>query len=579
MKGKERPTRQVLAWLLGITKKKNPWVLVMVGLQILLGAVGVAQVWFLRGMIDMAVARDNAGFIRRSVEFLLLLFAVVALNALLRFLRERLLVGTRSVLRERLFGTILTREYAGVSAVHSGEWMSRLMWDVDTIASGLVDILPDASGMLVRLLGALGMIFWLLPGYILIIVPVTAALTAATFLLRKRLKSRYKKMREADGRLRVFFTERITSLLVVRAFGREEASLEGARERMEEYRGAHMRHANFANLCNTALGIAIRGFYGASAVVCAHGILRGTVTYGTFTAILQLIGQIQGPFASLSTYLPKFYNMIASAERLMDVEDLAPDMTEERKTAEDAARLYREELAAVRMDRVSFTYPAVDPEDRERAMRKTLPEVDLTIGKGEFVAITGHSGCGKSTLLRLLLCVYPPDEGEILLEKKDGSAEPLTAAWRGLFAYVPQGNHLISGTIRDVVTFGDSSPDDARVWEALELACAAEFVRQIPEGLDLALGERGSGLSEGQVQRIAIARALYAGRPILLLDEATSSLDEATEEQMLENLRRMTDRTVIVVTHRPRALSLCDQQVHMTEEGVERIDRRAGNAD
>ncbi|MBQ6428880.1 MAG: ATP-binding cassette domain-containing protein, partial [Oscillospiraceae bacterium] len=185
----------------------------------------------------------------------------------------------------------------------------------------------------------------------------------------------------------------------------------------------------------------------------------------------------------------------------------------------------------------------------------------------------GPSGCGKSTLLKLLMSIYPLDAGSRLIGLRDEAGnihtEPLTAAWRGLFAYVPQGNQLMSGTIRETISFSDTDNfDEYGLWEALTVACAADFVRELPNGLDTRIGERGAGLSEGQLQRLAIARAICSDHPILLLDEATSSLDEATEQKLLENLETMTDRTVIIVTHRPGVLRICSQEIRMTEEGI-----------
>ena len=195
--------------------------------------------------------------------------------------------------------------------------------------------------------------------------------------------------------------------------------------------------------------------------------------------------------------------------------------------------------------------------------------------KGEYIAFTGHSGCGKSTLLKLLMCLYPLDAGEryIKFVKPDGKVAkcPLTASWRRLFAYVPQGNQLMSGTIREIVAFGDSEAmtQDKRLEQALQIACADEFVQTLKKGIDTPLGERGSGLSEGQMQRIAIARAIFSDRPILILDESTSALDEITEQKVLANLRQMTEKTVLIITHRPAALKICDRQIEMLENKIQ----------
>ena len=190
--------------------------------------------------------------------------------------------------------------------------------------------------------------------------------------------------------------------------------------------------------------------------------------------------------------------------------------------------------------------------------------------------VTGETGAGKTALLsalKLLMGVYRPDSGSVLLHDTDGGTEPVTGAWRRLFAYVPQGNVLMSGSIREAVSFADPArrEDEAALCDALTVACAQDFVAALEQGLDTPLGERGAGLSEGQLQRLAIARAVFAQSPVLLLDEATSALDEATEKRLLENLRGMTDRTVVIITHRPAALAICDRVLRFTEEGIEAL--------
>ena len=199
-----------------------------------------------------------------------------------------------------------------------------------------------------------------------------------------------------------------------------------------------------------------------------------------------------------------------------------------------------------------------------------LKHAGLEICKGEYVAITGQSGGGKSTILKLLMCLYKPEAGECFLRDCSGKQEMLTGIWQRLFAYVPQGNHLMSGTIREIIAFGDKRrmKEEERMWQALKIACADEFVCSLENKLDTQLGERGQGLSEGQMQRIAIARAIFADNPILILDEATSALDPATELQILTHLKEMTEKTVLIVTHRPAALAICEKHVVVEAEGI-----------
>ena len=310
----------------------------------------------------------------------------------------------------------------------------------------------------------------------------------------------------------------------------------------------------------------MNGMYIFGAIYCGYGILTGTISYGTLTAITQLITQIQSPFANITGYLPRWYQMIASAERLMEIESFDDDIVESSEPRENVLSFYRDSFSSIGLDNVSYTYyPASNKVDSvvKDNMPVAVSSLSLSISKGEYVAFTGHSGCGKSTALMLLMGIYKPDSGMRYVELKDGSRKELTSSWHRLFAYVPQGNKLMSGTVREIVSFADkdSSSDDARINEALKIACADSFITELDNGIDTVLGERGTGLSEGQMQRIAIARAIFSKAPVLVLDEATSALDESTEKELLENLRALTDKTVIIVTHRAAALDICDRKV------------------
>ncbi|MBR1757301.1 MAG: ABC transporter ATP-binding protein [Lachnospiraceae bacterium] len=558
-------------WLLSRTRKQqwSVWCLLLV--QLLLAGGALLQTWLLRGLIDAAVAKDKALFVRTAVYFVGIILAQLALRAALRFLREYAHASVENALKARLFGVLLNRSYADVSAVHSGEWMNRLTNDTTVVATGLSDIIPDVSGMVVRLVGALVLILVMIPQVAWVLVPGGLLLALFTFLFRKQLKLLHKKIQEADGRLRIFLTDRLTSMLVVRSFGREEASMEQGEALMAEHKGARMRRSNFSNLCNVGFGMFIQGAYGAAAIYCGYGILTGNLSYGTFVATLQLVNQVQSPFANISGYLPKYYAMLASAERLREAELFALDCVGPKKSAMEVAALYDCQLKELVLNDVAFSYPVREGETG----RQTLEHVNFSVEKGKIAAVTGPSGCGKSTLLKLLMCLYPLDAGERVMKCVRGDSNgsrlellALTSAWRGLFAYVPQGNQLMSGSIREVVSFGDLAYSDEDIWQAIDVACA-EYVHELPDGLETMIGERGAGLSEGQLQRLAIARAICSGHPILLLDEATSSLDEATEHRLLQNLQTMTDRTVVIVTHRLGVLDICQKEIRMSEEGIE----------
>ncbi len=540
-----------LRWVWRVSAGTRWEVLWLLVLNVLSGVSGVALAWALRNMIDRAVDGDGTGFLRQGGLFLGVILGQLLLGALIRRTHEHAAATLENRLKKRLFETLLYKDYASVTAVHSEEWMNRLVSDTTATANAIVSIVPQASGMLVMLLSAVGAVMVLLKAAVWAILPAGVALSLMGYLFRKRLKVLHKDIREADGRVRVLLSERLSELMIVRSFRREGTAVRQGEAAMEDHRAARMRRNRFSNLANFAYGLLMRSLYAGAAIYCGYGILKGTVSYGTFAAMLQLVGQIQTPFANLSTYIPQYYVMIASAERLMEAEAFPDDCPQGQLAAGEIDALYQKEFTGLRFEDVSFAYP-------DRAERvEVLHHVTAEAKKGEIVAVVGPSGQGKSTLLKLLLCLYPVDEGQRLLLTTDG-AVPLTAAHRGLFAYVPQGNRIFSGTVREALTFGDGDVPDDDIRRALSVA-AADFVDDLPQGLDTLLGERGTGLSEGQLQRLAIARAILSGHPILLLDEATSALDEATEARLLNNLKSMTDKTVLIVTHRAKVRDACDR--------------------
>ena len=528
-----------IKWLSSAAGRYKGYIAALVAVQAVSGFGGVLYALLFRNIVDYATAKETALFRQNVLLLALLVIAQMLLSAILRRLSEASRADMENTLKLRLFDTILHRRYSDVSSVHTAEWLNRLTNDTVVIARGYTEILPGLVGTVVRLVSAVIMIILLDSWFAWLIIPGGIVLIGISYAFRKILKKLHKNIQESDGRLRIFLQERIESLMVIKSFTAEDSSLDGAKEHTANHRAARMKRNAFGTICGTGFSAAMHGMYLAGMVYCAHGILTGGVTYGTLTAVIQLIGQIESPFASISGYLPRWYAMTASIERLREAEKWDSD-----PAPLDAETVTGEYISGgIRFDNVSFSY---------KEGETVIDGLDLEIHSGDIIAFTGRSGCGKSTVLSLLMAMYPPDSGEILINGK-----PLTSAHRRLFAYVPQGNALLSGSIRNIVSLSEPqySTDDARIRRALDTACA-----DFAEDIDAVLGERGTGLSEGQMQRIAVARALFSDAPILLLDESTSALDEATERRLLSNISK-TGKTVIIVTHRRAALEICTRTV------------------
>ncbi len=552
MQKKVRNESSSWAYLWSVTGKIKWNIVLLCVIQTLLGISTVFYALFLKEIINRAVSGDRQGLFACFGLFALLVFVQIMTRTVIRQLEEHTRALLENQVKGRLFGALLKSEYAFVTAVHSGEWMNRLTGDTALVANGLTEILPRLLGTVVRLVSAASMLIVLEPKFAMVILPGGFLLIVISYAFRRIMKSLHKSVREKDGELRSYMQESLGSMKVVRSYAMEEAVECEADRHMQEHKQKRMQKATFSNVSHTGLALAMNGAMVLGICYCAYGIFAGVYDYGTFVAVMQLIGQAQMPFANISGFLPRFYAMMASCERLTEVEAWLEKQDENRLSLLEVQHFYQEKLLGLGLEHAFFAYNSQE--------ENVLQDFSIDIQKGEFVAFTGSSGCGKSTVLEALLCLYQLQQGNRYMLTAEGK-RALTDRYQKLFAYVPQGNHLMSGTIRQVVAFAEEGTvDEERIRQALQIACA-EFVYELEAGLDTVLGERGAGLSEGQMQRLAIARAIYSGHPVLFFDEATSALDGPTEAKVLENLRAMTDRTLLIVTHRQQALEVCDRVI------------------
>lgn len=545
-----------IKWIFSISGSAIWWTALLTAIRILQGISCIIYAYAMGEVINCAQYGLKDNFFKYLWFFIILVIITLILQASGRYVTEKSKCALNKTFRVHTFSELLNREYSHISSTHTGEWMNRITSDCSVVTQAVATVIPEVAGILVRVAGAFFALFKIVPKITLILIPGTIVLGLFSYLLRKWLKQLHGSMQEADGKARSFMQEQLSSLLVVKAFTQENASTNTSAKRMDDYLRAYMNRFHVINLSYTSLSTILNGAQVLGIGFCGWSILRGVMSYGTMSSVLYLINLMETPMTNISGYLSQYYSMLASAERLMEIEEFESDRKVPLVPKEKIQNYYDQTFESFGLSNAYFSYV----KDQEEPV---LNDFSINIRKGEFISFTGDSGCGKSTVMKLFLSLYHLNDGYAYLRNTDGKEQSLDASWRGMFAYVPQGNQLISGTIREMLTFGDTElmKNEEQIRTALKVACADSFVYELPDGLDTVLGERGSGISEGQMQRLSVARAILSDRPILLLDEATSALDGSTEAQLLENLKAMTDRTVLIITHREAALAICDREI------------------
>lgn len=549
-----------MSWIFGVSGKLKLGVLLLVLLNSAISISAVAFALVLREAIDGAVSGNKMVFLKFVIILGLIMLGQIAARGVIRFLDEYVRSGMENVIKTRLYETILSRKYSAITAFHTGELLNRITNDAVVVADGFVQIIPGIIAMLVKLAGAAAVLFVLDYRFSIIFFAGGGLVLIFTTLFRRVMKKLHKDVQAADGVLRSYLSENLGSLMVLKTFGAERKSIDTSKQYMDKHRFMRMKRNKFSNICNVGFGLVMNGGYIFGLCWCSFGILHGSITYGTLSAVLQLVDQLWAPLANMTGYLPKFYGMLSSAERCMELETLEEEHVESQFSRDYCRELYKD-MTAIECKNITFRY-----EDDI-----ILENADISIGKGELITIMGNSGAGKSTLLKLLLAIYEPEKGTLEI-KTEKESYALTEKYRKMFAYVPQGNFLMSGNVTSAIASLDDTNADVdmdKVKSVAHIACADTFVEKLEHGYDTLIGERGMGISEGQAQRLAIARALYTDAPVLLLDEATSALDEQIEKKVLKNIRELTDKTVIIVSHRKAVLEVCDRCVVLEDKHFE----------
>ncbi len=543
-------------WLKNEIRPYGAFIVFLTILTVLSTVFSLAFAYMVRYLINSASDGEKTRLWIFSACLLGLLLSKIALKTWTGYLSEKLRAKIYSIMRVKTFSAILKSDYAKMNEYHSGELMNRLTSDISEVSVTTAGLMPTIAGMIAQTVGAIVALLTIDPLFTLIYVLCGAVFCGLFALFRKQLKQKHKSVMETDGAVRSFMQEGLGSIMTVKAYCAEDKYTEKSNVLTDTYYKKRMERNVLRSVMSGFFNL-LSNFGLIFAVVwCSVSLLNGKMDdYGAILSVILLLMQFQQPLSGFSALAPAYYARLASGERLMEICNL-----EKEHTPNDMADLAYEDLSAIRFEKVGFTY----------GRENVLENASATIEKGKIICLTGASGSGKSTLFKLLLQVFHQNEGEIELEYADRKT-PLTEAHRAFFAYVPQGNFLFSGTIRENLNFfANNSISDERIQEALKIACA-EFVYDLPSGLDTLLLECGSGLSEGQRQRLAVARAILSNRPILLLDEATSALDSETESAMLENLRALQNKTCLIVTHRPAALEIADHILNIENGEIKQV--------
>ena len=538
------------------------WMYVNCGRRIKEGAVLVAlNAWsavcvtifalLSQKVMDSAQGGDKNALIKNSIYLLCLIISQILARVIASLVEAKSQGKAEINLRTNVFSSIIRGDYADSVERHSGDLMTRLTADVQVVSDQYVHIVPTTVAFVVRILSGAIALYQIDKNFALIFILCGLLIVVVAVLSRKRLKKLHRRVQEKDSKVRSFMQEMLENLFAIKVFGIEEKIIKISSKQQNKFYREKVKKKTFSIMAGIGFSLAFAVGYLAAVAYGSYGVLNGTMTFGAVVAIVQLVNQLQSPIVGITSILPSFFAMTASAQRLMEICD------DGKKHAEDVDVEY-DDFVRVKVRNAVFGY----------GDEKVISGASFTVNKGEFIGIKGPSGSGKTTVLKLITGLYPVDEGNVIIETKDTEYD--CKHTRKLFSFVPQGNMLFSGTIRENLTILNPDASDEEIKEALNLA-AADFAYDLDGGLDFVLGEAGVGISEGQAQRIAIARALLGSGGIMLMDESTSALDADTERLVIDNLKKNKGVTVLMITHREAVLDRCDRLISVENGRIEEI--------
>ena len=543
--------RTICKWLWGAWRGNHLQAL----LNALIGLAGVGvslgQVWAIQQAIDVATPIVGGGEVSRAeiikavVIMALLMVAGLLLSISSTWVSSILGIRAQNKMQQRMLDRILRSEWHGKERFHSGDVLNRLEQDVNGVVRFLTETIPDALAVLAMFVGAFCYLCLMDTMLALITVAIIPVFLAVSKVYVGQMRRLTHEVRSSDSQVQSILQETIQHRMLIKTLESEDPMVSKLESTQSVLRHKVVKRTMFSVVSNVLLWLGFRLGYLIAFLWAAIRMSEHTLSFGGMTAFLQLVNRIQGPARTLTKLVPQAVSVFTAAERLMELE--------ENPTEEQGAPVELASPCGVRLNDIAYQYDDVEGD--------VIKHLSFDFYPGSCTAILGETGAGKTTLVRMILALIKPQKGSVEIYNKVESRElsPLT---RCNFVYVPQGNTLMSGTIRDNLRLGKLNATDEEMKEALRKSCA-DFVMQLPEGLGTLCTEAGGGLSEGQAQRIAIARALLRDRSIMLFDEATSALDPDTEKQLLQNILSSRDKTVIFVTHRPAVVEYCDQTLNI----------------